>query len=229
MKQARILIVEDEDEVRRTNKGYLEAQGYTVDCAGTLADAREVMDSFQPDLILLDVLLPDGSGYDFCAEIRKKTSVPIIYLTCMDKNENIVNGLALGGDDYIIKPYSLEVMSARVMATLRRSEANSVGRIELPPLSINLQNGQVTMDGMQVELSPKELQLLAFLASNIGKRFSAEEIFRSVWADASGVETNTVKTHISTLRKKLHLHNDAPFELRAVKNEGYVFTRLYEE
>lgn len=230
MRSARILLVEDEANVMENNRKHLSWQGYEVICAATLAGARDLLRKKPPDLILLDVLMPDGSGYDFCEEIRPQTSAPIIFLTCMDKNENIVHGLTGGGDDYITKPFDLNVLSARVVSQLRRAGLQGAGRIEVPPLSINLQSGLVTMSGSPVSLTQKELQLLAFLASSIGKEFSAEHIYEAVWSGPAVGAANTVIKHISSLRKKLGLDGEgSPFEIRFTRKQGYVFARLADE
>lgn len=229
MRKAKILLVEDETDILEQNRRHLAWQGYDVDCAATLADARERLHSFAPDLILLDVMMPDGSGYDFCAEIRPLTAAPIVYLTCLDNNENIVHGLTGGGDDYITKPFSLDVLSARVLAHLRRAGLQGTGRIEAPPLSINLQSGQAFLDGEELPLTQKELQLLAFFATSAGRKFSVEQLYQGVWGGTAGVSLSAVKTHISNLRRKLETGTDAPFAIRSVRGEGYVFTRLIEE
>ena len=109
MKKAKLLLIEDEADVLEINREYFEGKGYETVCAGTLAKARFSLDEHAPDLILLDVMMPDGSGFDFCTELRQKTNAPIIFLTCRNENENVVKGLLKGGDDYVTKPYDLNV------------------------------------------------------------------------------------------------------------------------
>jgi DNA-binding response OmpR family regulator len=232
---AKILIVEDEREVLSNNKKHLEWQGYRVSAAETLEEARSAVASFQPDLILLDVQMPDGSGYDFCEEIRLMTAVPIIYLTCRDTSEDIIQGLAAGGDDYITKPFDLGVLSARVYAGLRRAMdyntggLGEVGIIELPPMTINMRNGSVIADGKTVHLAPKELQLLAYLASHAGREFSSRDLLEAVWGDSPDISTGTVKKHIYSLKKKMGFDDESAFRIRCTKNKGYAFSKLIDK
>ena len=226
MHSLRILMVEDETDVLSLNKLHFEEQGFVVDAARTLGEARAKLWESPPDLVLLDVLMPDGSGYDFCGEIRSITTAPIIYLTCMGSDDNIIKGLVGGGDDYIVKPYSLDVLSARVVAMLRRQALSGAGRIELPPLTIDLRSGKVTLHGEEVSLAQKELQLLAHLVSNVGQAFSAEQLYRAVWDEPAGVYQNTVRMHISNLKKKLKLDEGSPFELAMTSDRRYMFSKI---
>lgn len=226
MKKVRILLIEDETDILALNARHLAAQGYEALTAKTLAEARSVVWETPPDLIVLDVQLPDGSGFDFCAEIRKITTAPIIYLTCMTGDDNEIKGLTSGGDDYITKPYSLDVLSARIMTMLRRSGFGAVGRIELPPLFIDLQLGRATLSGEELNLSPKELYLLAFFAGNAGRAFSSQELYETIWGDAGGTPVNTVKMHISNIRHKLKLDDSSAFELSLTPDKKYRFQKV---
>jgi len=226
VRKHRILIVEDETDVLDANRIYLEGEGYEVICAINLSEARNAVWEQPPDLILLDVMLPDGSGYDFCGEIRKFTAAPIIFLTCLNGNEQIVGGFSLGADDYMTKPYNMDILGARVAARLRTAGAGS-GVISLPPLKIDLHTGKVWMDGKEIILSAKEIQLLAFFAENAGRTFSPEEIYTGVWGEATVVSSNTVRVHISNLRSKLRLDDGAPFEINLTSDKRYIFQRAY--
>lgn len=227
MRKAQILLVEDDEDVLFLNKKHLMLQGYEVMTAATLKEARTLIWEHPPDLIVLDVLMPDGSGYDFCTEIREFSSVPVLYLTCMDKDENIVCGLTRGADDYITKPYSLEVLFARIMAQLRRYGFVNAGRIEMPPLTLDLLSGRVTLFDEEISLSQKELHLLACLASNMGRMFTAAELYETIWcAKANGANLSTVYVHISNLKKKLRLNDNSPFELRSAKTGAYALFKV---
>lgn len=229
LRKPRVLVVEDEISILQVNTRHLEGQGYEVVAAQSLKEAKEAVLRQPPDLVLLDVMLPDGSGYDFCRELRELTSAPVIYLTSLGEKDQIVRGLMNGGDDYITKPYDLEVLSARVMAQLRRTGLHGAGRIDMPPLSINLQNGTATLNGVPVALTQKELQLLAYLVSHAGRECPAVELYEAVWGVSGNNSTHTVTAHISSIRNKLGLDLDSPIEIRATSNKSYIFLKvLYE-
>jgi len=223
MSGARILMVEDEADVLSVNLEHFTAQGYEVHCAKTLREARAVIYEYPPDLILLDVLMPDGSGYDFCKEIRAYTGAAIMYLTCMGRDEDMIRGLMEGGDDYLSKPYSLDVLSTRVVAALRRIGIVNAGRIEKPPLIIDHLSGRVTIDEKELFLSQKEKQLLSFLVCHAGREFGAAEISDSVWGGSGS--GSTVRSHISNLRKKLEDTGDF-FEIILTPSRKYMFMQL---
>lgn len=229
MRKGRILIVEDETDVLDANRIYLENEGYEVVCAINLKEAHNIVWEKPPDIILLDVLLPDGSGYDFCKEIRKLTAAPIIFLTCMDSTDNIKGGFSLGADDYITKPYNMDILNARIAARLRSSNFQQGGIITLPPLKINLHIGKVWMNGKEIALSMKEIQLLAFFAENIGREFMPDEIYQNVWGEEPIASNNTVRVHISNLRSKLRLFDEAFFEITLTPSRGYSFIRTKAE
>jgi DNA-binding response OmpR family regulator len=174
-------------------------------------------------------MLPDGSGYAFCRELRELTTAPVIYLTSLGENDNIVQGFQDGGDDYITKPYDLDVLSARVMAQLRRSGLHGAGRIDMPPLSINLQNGTAALDGNPVSLTQKELQLLAYLVSHAGRECPAADLYEAIWGAPGNNSTHTVTTHISSIRTKLGLDLESPFEIRSTSNKNYMFLKVIYE
>ena len=224
MRKARILMIEDETDVLALNRTHFESQGYEVFCARTLAEARASVYEYPPDIILLDVLMPDGSGYDFCAELRGLTAAPIIYLTCMGRDEDAIRGLTLGGDDYVSKPYSLDMLGARVSAALRRCGLVNAGRIEKPPLVIDHLSGLVTLDGEEIQLSQKEKQLLSFLICHAGHEFSAAELYTAVWG--AGEPGSTVRSHVSNLRKKLRNKDGSEyFEICLTRSRGYSFVQ----
>lgn len=223
-RKVRILLVEDESDVLRVNEQFLLNKGYEVYCADTLHKARNLIWEYPPDLVVLDVLLPDGSGFELCEYIRKGSAAPVIFLTCMGHTENIVNGLSLGGDDYIVKPYSFEVLEARIAAQLRRRGIGS-GLLDLPPLSVNLTSGTVRLNGEEILLTRKEFQLLIYLMENRGQELSQAQIFQAVWEATPNTMGNTVKMTISRLRQKLRLEESGCFELSTTTNQGYMFLR----
>jgi len=226
VKTIKLLMIEDEADVLEINREYFEGRGYEVVCASTMAKARFLLEEHAPDLILLDVMMPDGSGFDFCSELRQKTNAPIIFLTCRDENESVVKGLLQGGDDYVTKPYDLNILNARVAAQLRRSGVMTAGKIELAPLVIDFLSGDVTLDGERISLTQKELQLLGCFALFAGRRLSVEEIYRRAWGEASIGAAGTIKTHVANLRKKLRLDDSGWFELASTGRNEYIFSKI---
>lgn len=226
MKKAKLLMVEDEVDVLSINREYFEGKGYEVVCATTLEQARFQLEEHSPDLILLDVMVPDGSGFDFCAELRQKTNAPIVFLTCKDENESVVKGLLQGGDDYVTKPYDLNVLNARVAAQLRRSGIMTAGRIELFPLTVDFLSGEATLDGGPISLTQKELQLLGCFALFAGRRLSYDEIYRRAWGGSSPGCARTIAVHVANLRKKLKANGGGWFELVNSGKEEYIFSKV---
>ncbi len=226
MKKATLLMVEDEADVLAINREYFEGKGYEVIGADTLAQARFQLEEHSPDLILLDVMMPDGSGFEFCAELRQKTNAPIIFLTCRDENESVVKGLLQGGDDYVTKPYDLNVLAARVGAQLRRTGFMTAGKIELFPLSIDFLLGEATLDDECIPLTQKELQLLGCFALFAGRRLSYDEIYSRAWGGSSPGAAHTVAVHVANLRKKLGADGGGWFELSNSGKGEYIFSKV---
>jgi DNA-binding response OmpR family regulator len=226
MRNTRVLVVEDEPGIRNMNAAYLEGEGYDVSTAASAEETRSILREIAPDIILLDVVLPDGSGFDLCNEIRGSTSAPIIYVSALEDAESIVKGLAIGGDDYITKPYDLDVLGARVAAIVRRAGNVMSGCIELSPLKVDLVSGVTTLNGEVITLSNKEMQLLAYLVSNAGRKIPDNELYEAIWGDMDLVSSQTLGVHISYLRNKLGLkEEDSPFKLLHIGGE-YVFTKV---
>lgn len=226
MRQARILMIEDEFDIAECNRQFLEGQGYEISVATTLSEARNLLEESIPDLILLDVLMPDGLGWDFCKELKKDACIPVIFLSSMDENGDIIRGLNLGGDDYIVKPYDLEILGARVAAQLRKTGVELAGKIKLPHLLIDILSGTVTIEDRQVSLPPKEMQLLCCLALASGRRISGEELYRRTWGWSQGAWDHIVSVNISRLRKHLGLDDASIFELIYTKDKAYIFRRV---
>lgn len=226
MNKVKLLLIEDEADVLELNREYFAGKGYEAICADTLAKARFLLEEHAPDLILLDVMMPDGSGFDFCLELRQKTNAPIIFLTCRDENESVVKGLLQGGDDYVTKPYDLNILNARVAAQLRRAGIMSAGKIELAPLTIDFLSGEVTLDGERIFLTQKEMQLLGCFALFAGRRLSLEKIYRQAWGEMSPNAAGTIKVHVANLRKKLKLDDGGWFELVSSGKREYIFSKV---
>lgn len=220
------LVVEDEAPLRESVARHLTTNGFAVLEAGSVAEGLAAAWEHQPDVVLLDVLLPDGTGYDLCTKLRPITSAPIIYLTALGQDRNIVQGLATGADDYIAKPFSLDVLLARIQAQLRRAASPRSGRIDLPPLKLDFLTGQVVLEGREIALTKMELQLLGFFATNVGVGASQAELLTAVWRSSSDIPTNTVRQTVSSLRRKLGLNDGSAFELEMTPDKRYVFRQV---
>ncbi len=221
-----VLVVEDEVPLRESVARHLSANGFTVVGAGSVADGQAAAWEHQPDVILLDVLLPDGSGYELCARLRPVTAAPIIYITALGQDRNIVQGLASGADDYIAKPFSLDVLLARIQAQLRRTASPRKGRIDLPPLHLDFLTGQVLLEGREVALTKMELQLLGHFATHVGVGATQAELLTAVWRSKADIPTNTVRQTVSSLRRKLGLNPGSAFELEMAPDKRYVFRQV---
>lgn len=206
MSQKRILIVDDEPDLREILRCNLECAGYTTD---TAESAEEALHLLSPDhsLLLLDVMLGGMSGFRLAEKIRKelKKSVPIIFITAKDTENDLLTGFSSGGDDYITKPFSLQEVLARVAAILRRTQTttNQPESLSLGDLTIDFVRKVVNVNGENVRLSPKEFGILNMLARNAGRVFSREEILAEVWHGESYVLERTVDVHIARIRRKL--------------------------
>ena len=219
-----ILLVEDDEDLNNANRRALELMRHTVHAARTLAQARAILDGTEPDVILLDVMLPDGDGFTFCREIRERTQAHILFLTAKAEHEDLLNGLAIGGDDYITKPFHVRELLARVEAAMRRRKIGlplqtiSKGRLE-----INLVSDQAFVNGEDLLLSQKEFSILCLLAQNEGKVLDARQIYETVWKRLIGNDMNAVRMAISRLRKKIAT---AGYGISVVRGSGYVFGKV---
>lgn len=225
----KILIVEDDPEIRDFIKLYLSNDGYkTVEVdQGDLA--VKVFHEEQPDLVILDILLPGLDGIEVCREIRKTSIVPIIFLSNKIEETDKIIGLTVGADDYMTKPFSPRELSARIRTHLRREmyyterQQKSQSVIKFANLMIDLERHQVIAYGEEIELSAKEFSLLAYMAKHPGRIFKVEELFEQVWGEFSLGDTRTVMVHISSLRKKIELEPSNPEFIITVRGAGYKF------
>jgi two-component system OmpR family response regulator/two-component system alkaline phosphatase synthesis response regulator PhoP len=226
----RILIIEDQAVIRKAIRMACEKDGYEVVEAANGSEGLRLVAQAEPDLILLDVVLPDTSGLDVCREVRKSGSgVPIIILSAKTDESDMVAGLEIGADDYITKPFRARELLARIAAHLRRGpqDANGTdGRLDFKDLAISLNDRRVSKGGEVVDLTHTEFDLLAFLASNSGKVLSRERILNHVWGYEYPIETVVTDVHIRNLRRKIETDPSRPFFILAVPGIGYRFTSL---
>jgi DNA-binding response OmpR family regulator len=223
-----ILLVEDDSDIMRINRTFLENEGYIVHCADSVQSASFQLEECIPDLVLLDVMLPDGDGMDFCKILRTKTDAPVIFLTARDENDSVIMGFHSGGDDYITKPYDLNVLKARIEAQLRRNVKKTAyhPKVELPYLTVDLFAGTATLDGNQCSLPQRELQILYMLASKLGSRISYREIYRSIYGCDVEDSKNTIRVNISRLKKHLNMDDMSTYEIAATSEGEYVLRRV---
>ena len=215
----RILLVEDNEQIMLGNERMLKRRGYEVIPALTLAEARIAMCAQMPDLFVLDIMLPDGSGLDFMAELRQYSRAPILLLTGLTTSEDIVRGLSQGGDDYLAKPYDFGVLLARVEALLRRAQ-QVPERIQKGRLILDVTADVATLDGTDLMLSQKEFSLLLIFVQNEERYISAEYLYEKVWKQAMAGNSNTLKTTINRLREKI---KSSGYRIAWSRGEGYCF------
>lgn len=222
--KSRVLVVDDDKNIAELISLYLEKEGYDTRKVYDGTVALEEFISYEPHLILLDIMLPGMDGYDVCKEIRKTSDVPIIMLTAKGETFDKVLGLELGADDYMVKPFDTKELTARVKAVLRRSslrkEAKS-NKLEFPNIVIDMANYSVTYGGETLELPPKELEVLYFLASNPNQVFTREQLLDQIWGYDFIGDTRTVDVHIKRLRDKFTA--DDPWSIKTVWGVGYKF------
>jgi len=218
------LLVEDEEAISEPLMEHLVREGFETEVAASIADADAAFRRREPDLLLLDVMLPDGDGRDLCRQIRKSSDVPIIMLTARGQEVDRIVGLELGADDYVVKPFSAGELVARIRAILRRGRTTArSGPIEIGPITLDPGSRTVTNHGTAVELAAKEFDLLHMLMANAGTVLKREEIMDEVWDPHWFGPTKTLDVHISWLRKKLEADPSAPRLITTVRGVGFRF------
>ncbi len=223
MEAYHVLLIEDEPEILEYNRKRLMAEGYQVSVAATLTAARQALANNKPDLVVLDIMLPDGSGVDFCRDLRAVTKAPVLFLTSLGESEQIVRGLRAGGDDYMVKPYKMEELLARIEAHLRRAALwKQETEEQFGPLQLDAANQRAYWAGQDLLLKPKEFQLLVCLLKNRNRYSTAAELYTAVWGLPILEDPRTIATHIYSLRKKLQkLAGDSIISIDSSRNRGY--------
>ncbi len=227
-KSKKILIVEDEPSLVFTLKDTLEAENYEVIVVSDGANAVETVKKSDPDLMILDLMLPNVSGYDICKEVRDlKYSFPIIMLTARDQEIDKVTGLNIGADDYMTKPFGVKELLARIKARLRRANAYSktgpAEILKLGEVKIDLNESKVFKPGnIEEDLSTREVEIIEFLLANSNKPISRDDLLEKVWRYEYSTNTRTVDVHISKLRAKIELNPDDPRYLVTLHGVGYM-------
>ena len=225
----KILVIEDEPDIRRNLEYNISREGYNVLTAGCLSEAEEIVNSNSLSLILLDLMLPDGSGLDLCKKFKsnsKTESIPIIILTAKDDEVDKVVGFELGADDYVTKPFSVRELILRIKAILKRGQTKKeVVEVErqFGDLKIDIESHEVFVDSVQIDLTALEFKLLNQLVETRGRVQSRDQLLQDVWGYSAEVTTRTVDTHIKRLRNKL---GSMGKYVQTIRGVGYKFARI---
>ena len=220
----KLLIVDDEPTIVETVETKFRKEGFSTFTADCAEEAMRLYRRIKPDLIILDIMLPQRSGLDFCKAIRRDSSTPIIFLSARADESDRVRGLELGADDYVVKPFNLSELAARVKAILRRSTGEPLKEtIERGNLKIDPRSHESWLDERALNLSPKEFSLLYFLTRNLGQVFSRETLLDRVWGREAFVSSRTVDVHIRWLRTHIELDPTKPKRLLTIRGVGYKF------
>jgi len=222
----KIMIVDDDANIVELIALYLKKEGYET--VGYY-DAKSALLAFEkdaPDLVILDIMLPEMDGYDVCRENRRISNIPIIMVTAKGETFDKVLGLELGADDYMVKPFEAKELTARIKAVLRRYQTEQLDdkQIIYPNLTINLSNYTLTYHGERLELPPKELELLYFLASNPNRVYTREQLLDKIWGYDYYGETRTVDVHIKRIREKFN--KEEPWRIKTIWSVGYKFEMI---
>jgi two-component system KDP operon response regulator KdpE len=219
--EGRVLVVDDEPQILRALRTNLRGAGYDVFTAATAEEALAEAAARRPDAIILDLVLPDGSGTDVCRELRTWTTAPVIVLSAVGEETEKVAALDAGADDYVTKPFGMEELLARLRASLRRAEPSGDPVVEIGELRVDLEKRSVTVAGARVQLTPHEFDLLALLARNAGKLLTHTTILREVWGPTYGRESHYLHVYVSQLRRKIEPDPTRPRYLITEPGAGY--------
>lgn len=222
MTNRRVLIIDDDPHIREILEDYLKFEGFNVYSAQDTETGYQILKSKDIDILILDIMLPDEDGWEFCQRIRPRFKLPIIFLSAKDESADKITGLELGADDYISKPFSPREVVARIKAVLRRYQPETAAKesLQYGQLEINKKEHYLKYQGDKIELTPKEFSLLWHLAQNPKKVFRRENLLKAVWGYDYFGDVRTVDTHIKSLRKKL---GEAAAALQTVWGVGYKF------
>jgi len=221
-----VLVVDDEESYRQALAAGLEREGFTVEMAADQHEALRLFHRVHPDLVLLDVMLPDGSGIELCQRMRAMAAVPIIMVSARDSEIDVVLGLELGAADYVAKPFRLRELVARMRAVLRRGTAPPAPSHEVlqgGPIRLDVARREVTVNGRLVELSRKEFDLLALVMSHSGQVITREWCIDRIWWDQDLADTRTLDTHVKRIRRKIEPDPAHPRHLVTVRGVGFRF------
>ena len=223
----RALVVEDDVNIAELLRLYLGKDGFDVMIASDGGKAESSFDLFQPDVVLLDIMLPVKDGWQVCKDIRSKSSVPIIMLTAKGETRDKISGLDMGADDYVTKPFDVKELIARIHAVMRRTDADAPveKKLTFDKLVINLESYELIVNGVKIDTPPKEMELLYLMASSPNQVFTREQLLDHIWGYEYIGDTRTVDVHIKRLREKLEGVSDK-WSVKTVWGVGYKFEVL---
>ena len=227
------MVVEDEDNIRANVAEFLQTEGYDTVLAKDGEEALRFFEQQQPDLVILDLMLPKVDGLEVCKKLRQHSAVPIIMVTARNEEIDKLLGLELGADDYITKPFSLRELKARIKAVLRRtklnpSQANTEEKLIFGKLEVNLDRREVRVGGKVVDLTPSEYAILTTLCQNIGRPYSRLQLLNATLGESYAGYERAIDTHVSNLRKKIEDNPQKPVYILTVYGLGYKFGDHYE-
>jgi DNA-binding response OmpR family regulator len=219
-----ILIIDDEPAITETLEAKFRREGFITFTAESAEDGMRLFKKIKPDIVILDIMLPNRSGHDFCRAVRKENQTPIIFVSARASEEDRIAGLEMGADDYVVKPFNMSELVARVRAILRRATNEATpDLIERGNLKIDPRTHEAFIDGKLTTFSPKEFALLLFLAKNAGQVFTRETLLDRVWGKDAYVTSRTVDVHIRWLRMRLEKDQNAPERIITIRGIGYKF------
>jgi two-component system, OmpR family, KDP operon response regulator KdpE len=221
MSGQRILVVDDEEQILRALRTGLRGAGYEVETAATAESALAEAAMRPPDGVILDLLLPDGTGTEVCRELRKWTTAPIIILSAVGEEREKIAALDAGADDYVTKPVGIDELLARLRASLRRVAPSGEPLIVIGGLEVDLEKQEVRVDGKPVHLTPHQFDLLRVLARNAGKLLTHRMLLQEVWGPSYGTESNLLRVHVAHLRRKIERDPARPQYLLTEPGAGY--------
>lgn len=221
----KIILIEDDENLRRGISFYLEQEGYEVFINNRVQGAVELIQEKLPDLIILDVTLPDGNGFELCQKIRKFSTTPLFFLTAHDLESDVLTGLSIGGDDYLTKPFSLAILKAKI-ALLFKKQENQTKKIELSPFVLNLDNHRLFKHEQEIAMSSTEFRLIDYLMKNAGIVLEKELLLENLWDDQGKfVDENALSVNIRRIRVKIEEDPKNPQYIETVRGVGYIWKR----
>ena len=227
--KAMVLIVEDEPDILGINARMMKRRGYNVMTAASVAESMKILEDSTPDILILDIMLPDGSGYDICRNFRKTSDNPIVFLSGKNEVSDKVEGLESGADYYLTKPYSFDELIAvterlvarHIKAAQKYRQSDFITKGEI---TLELSKNKAYVGGKDAKLTAKEFALLLLMMKNENKIFSPRELYESVWGAPSADDTRTIRFHIGNLKKKIDTENAEDYDIISVYGKGYSFT-----